>query len=337
MLFRLDNPRLVMNAQEFPENMVLYCLAYADCAGDVVVNFIDPQNSRRVTHPIQPTRALSIFDGVTVNEYVLPFDQLIDPLGRRGSTSGFTIIGRSSYRVAGADYQVRTLEFTMVFPVIGGGIIRIRAGEQEWDIANPTFNPRALVPEINASYGAGRGDEYVSGPSGIDNQRVPSNVLINAYQRTHRGYIGAQGSEVERRRQERLANFDLSEAIPQAQPPLARPAMTPARQGRTSVITGRPRVAESGPGMTPAQVAAEERRQERLNQIRQAGNEQSAPQWLEGEQRPPGPILIGVDPAAPGSSSVSIVTPVARKPKAPPKTRFERVQANCEEANESKK
>jgi hypothetical protein len=304
--------------------MVLYCLAYADCAGDVVVNFIDPQNSRRVTQPIQPTRALSIFDGVTVNEYVLPFDQLIDPIGRRGATSGFTIIGRSSYRVAGADYQVRTLEFTMVFPVIGGGIIRLRAGEQEWDIANPTFNPRASIPGINASYGEGRGDEYVSGPTGIDNQRVPSSILVNADQRTHRGYIGAQGSEVERRRQERLANFDLNEAVPQ--PPLARPAMTPARQSPTSVITGRPRVVESGPGMTPAQVAAEERRQARLNQIRQAE-----------EQEPPAPILIGVDPAAPGSSSVSIVTPVARKPKAPPKTRFERVQANCEEANESKK
>lgn len=326
MLFRLDNPRLVMNAQEFPENMVLYCLAYADCAGDVVVNFIDPQNSRRVTDPIQPTRALSIFEGVTVNEYVLPFDRLIDPIGRRGSTSGFTVIGRSSYRVAGADYQVRTLEFTMVFPVNGGGIIRIRAGEQEWDIANPTFNPRAAIPRINQDYGSGRGDEYVSGPSGVDNMRVPSAILVNAYQRTHRGYIGVQGSEVERRRQERIANFDLNENVPQA-PPTARPITTPAIQGRTSVITGRPREVESGPGMTPAQVAAEERRQARLNQIRQA----------EGEQTTPGPILIGVDPALPGSSSVSIVTPVARKPKAPPKTRFERVQQNCEEANESKK
>lgn len=326
MLFRLDNPRLVMNAQEFPENMVLYCLAYADCAGDVVVNFIDPQSSIRITHPIQPTRALSIFDGVTVNEYVLPFDQLIDPLGRRGSTSGFTIIGRSSYRVAGADYQTRTLEFTMIFPVIGGGIIRIRTGEQEWDIANPTFNPRASIPGISASYGAGAGDEYVSGPSGIDNQRVPSSILINAYQRTHQGYIGAQGSEVERRRQERLTNFDLSEAIPQTPPPLTNPTMTPARQGRTNVITGIPRVGESGSGATPSQVAAEERRQARLSQIRQA----------TGEQMAPNQILLGLDPASHGSSSV-IVTTVARKPKAPPKTRFERVQENCEEANESKK
>ena len=329
MLFRLDNPRLVMNAQEFPENMVLYCLAYADCAGDVVVNFIDPQNSRRVTQPITPTRSLSIFEGVTVHEYVLPFYQLADSLGRRGATSGFTVIGRSSYRLAGADYQTRTLEFTMVFPVIGGGVVRIRAGEQEWDIANPTFNPRDAVPSINTNYGAGRGDEYISGPAGIDNQRAPNDVLINAYQRTHRGFIGRNGSDIERRRQERLANFDLNEEVPQASPPpIDRPPLeTPARSPRTSVITGNPRPVESGSGMTPAQVAAEERRQARMNQIRQA----------EDGPAPTGPILFGVDPARSGDSSVSIVTSVPRKPKAPPKSRFERIKENVEEANESKK
>jgi hypothetical protein len=318
---------MVMNAQEFPENMVLYCLAYMDYVGDVVINYIDPTNSRRVTQPIQPTRSLSIFDEVTVNEYVLPFDQLVDNLGRRGATSGFTVIGRSSYRLAGANYQTRTLEFTMVFPVIGGGIIRLRAGEQEWDIANPTFNPRASIPAINRSYGVGVENEYVSGPSGIENQRVPDDVLINAYQRTHRGFIGSHGSEIEQRRQQRLANFNLNEAIPQAPPIELPPLATPARQGRTNVITGTSRIIESDSEMFLAQVAAEERRQTHLNQIRQT----------EGEQNPTGPILFGVDPVQQGASSVSIVTPVARNPKAPPKTRFERIQANCEEANESKK
>jgi len=326
MLFRLDNPRLVMNAQEFPANMVLYCLAYADCAGDVVVNFTDPSNSRRVTQPIRPTRALRVFDGVTVNEYVLPFEELVDPIGRRGATSGFTVIGRSSYRVAGASYEIRTLEFTMIFPVIGGGIIRMRAAEQELDIANPTFNPHAPVPSISTSYGAGEGNEYVSGPTGIDNQRVPDDIIINAYQRTHRGFIGQAGTDIERRRQERLANFDLNENVPQDPPPIERPTrLTPARQGRTSVITGRTR--EEDIGQSAAAAAAEQRRQERLNQIRQA----------QGEQGPGSSMLIGVDPGRAGSVGVSIVAPVPRKPKAPPKTRFERVQENCEEANESKK
>lgn len=323
MLFRLDNPRLVMNAQEFPENMVLYCLAYADSPGDVIVNFIDPQNSRRVTQPITPTRSLSIFDGVTVHEYVLPFQELADSLGRRGSTSGFTVIGRSSYRVAGAEYQVRTLEFTMVFPVIGGGIIRLRAGEQEWDIANPTFNPRAAIPEINRTYGAGNGDEYVSGPTGIDNRRVPSDILINAYQRTHRGYIGVHGNEIEQRRQQRIHNFDLNESIPQApfQAIEAPPPVTPARQEPTNVITGRSH--QSAPQViSSAEAAAEDRRQARLGRISQ--------------MEPQNPVLIGA-PIAPLVSRSSLLATVTRKPKEPPKSRFERIQKNCEEANESKK
>jgi hypothetical protein len=323
MLFRLDNPRLVMNAQEFPENMVLYCLAYAECTGDVVVNFIDPSNSRRVTQPIRPTRALSIFDGVTVNEYVLPFSELVDPIGRRGATSGFTIIGRSSYRVAGASYEIRTLEFTMVFPVIGGGIIRMRAAEQEWDIANPTFNPHATVPEISTSYGVGEGNEYVSGPVGIDNRRVPDAILINAYQRTHRGFIGQHGTEVEQRRQARLANFDLNENVAQP-PPLERPIHTPAIQGRTSVVTGRNRDQEI---MSSAASAAEERRQSRLSQIRQAEQ-----QGQQGSS-----MLIGVDPGRGNSVGVSIIAPITRKPKAPPKSRFERIQENCEEAHDQPK
>jgi hypothetical protein len=291
MLIRLDNPRLVLNAQEFPENMALYCISYAECAGDVVVNFVNPSTSRLITQPIQPTRALSIFDGFTLHEYVLPFYDLVDPIGRRGATHGFTVIGRSSYRVSGANYQVRTLEFVMIFPVIGGGVIRMRAGDHEWDIANPTFNPQARIPEVSRSYGIGSGDEYVSGPSGIENQRVPDEVLINAYQRTHQGYIGAQGSEVERRRQDRLANFDLRESI--AQPPIEQPVMTPARQGRTNVLTGRPREID------------------------------------------PEPRIIGIDLGLPRSSG--IIAPIASKPKAPPRTRFERIQENCEEANEPKK
>jgi hypothetical protein len=296
MLFRLDNPRLVMNAQEFPENMVLYCLAYANCAGDVVANFVELQTNRLGTLPIQPTRSLGVFEGVTLNEYVIPFEQLVDPLGRRGSTFGFTIIGRSSYRVAGADYQTRTLEFTMIFPVIGGGIIRLRTGEQEWEIANPTFNPQAGTPPISTLYGVGIGNEYVSGPTGIENQRVPDDILINAYQRTHRGFIGQAASEIERRRQERLANFDLNEEV-------NLPSM----------------------GTSVAIDTAEQRRPNRLGQIRRT------------EQGRLGPLIIGVDSGTRETPNVGIVTPATIPPKTPPKTRFQRVQENCEKANEPKK
>jgi len=225
----------------------------------------------------------------------------------------------------------------MVFPVIGGGIIRLRAGEQEWDIANPTFNPRASIPRINLTYGAGRGDEYVSGPSGIENQRVPDEVLINAYQRTHRGFIGVRGNEIEQRRQQRIANFDLSEAVP-TPPAQIENGLTPAHPAhppRINVITGNQRPIEADFGRPPAQVQAEERRQARLNQIRQASDQRIG--GIEGDQPPVNPVLIGIDPAYQGTSSVNIFTTVNRKPKAPPKTRFERVRENIEESNEPEK
>jgi len=198
-----------MNAQEFPANMVIYCLAYDGCPGDVAVHYLE--NSHRMTEGLQPTRGFDIFEGMRVHEYVIPFQNLHDSFGRRGSTAGFNIIARSSFRVAAASYGTRTLDMTMIFPLNGGGIIRIAMGAQEWDIANPTFDPRAPVPAVNMNYGAGRGNEYMSGPAGIDNMRVPEEILVNAYQRTHRGYVGGSASEVERRRQERLANFDFQE------------------------------------------------------------------------------------------------------------------------------
>lgn len=299
MLFRLDNPRLILNAQEFPENMVVYCLAYDGCPGDLAVHYLD--SSRRVTEEIQPTRQFDILQGMRVNEYVLPFDRLHDSLGRRGATAGFNIVARSSFRVAAASYGTRTLDMTMVFPIIGGGIIRISAGGQEWDIANPTFNPNAPIPAINRSYGAGRGDEYTSGPPGIDNMRVPDEVVINAYRRTHQGYAGASGSEIERRRQERLANFDLQEAR-EEQPSTSTgplPFATPAVSGRTSV---------SNTGRNPnASAEAEARRQQRQAQIQAASARQ------EG-------ISLGDAPP----QEARIIVPATRAPKAPPKTRLER-------------
>lgn len=311
MLFRLDNPRLVMNAQEFPENMVMYCLAYADCVGDLVVNYVDTSNGRRVTEPISPLRSLNIFDGMNVNEYVVPFYRLVDNLGRRGSTGGFNLVARSSYRAAGATYDMRVLNVTMIFPVIGGGIIRVQAAGQDWDIANPTFNPQSRVPEISTAYGVGAGDEYVSGPAGIENRRVPDNVLINAYQRTHRGFVGPGAiDEVERQRQERIANFDLQE-VPAELPPRN---MTPARSGRTNIATGRMR--DEGINDS-ASLAAEQRRLARIAQIEAAGSSSS--------------MLIGVDPGLTPSRAGSIVVQPTRAPKAPPKTRMERALENVEE------
>ncbi len=305
MLFRLDNPRFIMNAQEFPANVVFYCLAYQDCTGDLIVNYTEPSTSRRVTEPITPTRSLSIFPGMAVHEYVAPFTELHDNLGRRGATIGFNFVARSSFRVAGANYGIRTLDIIMLFPVIGGGVIRIQAGGQEWDIANPTFDPRAPVPEMSTRYdGSGRSDEYVSGPSGIDNRRVPDDVMINAYQRSHRGYVG-NTDEIERRRAERLANFDLREVSEEER---IREAQSPPPREE------RPRLAMS---------AAEIRRQERLAQIQAAEARQVG-------QLPATPavsgVLLGHEPRP--EREINLIVPTERAPKAPPKTRLERVVAD---------
>jgi hypothetical protein len=307
MLFRLDNPRFIMNAQEFPANVVFYCLAYQECAGDLIVNYTDPGSSRRVTEPITPTRSLPIFPGMNLHEYVVPFFNLHDNLGRRGATIGFNFVARSSFRVAGANYGIRTLDTTMIFPVIGGGIIRIQAGGQEWDIANPTFDPHAEVPGMNTSYGTGSGTDYVSGPQGIENRRVPDDIMINAYQRSHRGYVG-NADEIERRRAARLANFDLREvsAIEQQQE-----AQTPPPQTERRITLS----------------AAEVRQQERLAQIqaaeaRQVGGLTPTPA-VGGHSRIFGAPLE--------EREVSLVMPVSRAPKAPPKTRLERISEDNED------
>ena len=305
MLFRLDNPRFIMNAQEFPANVVFYCLAYQDCTGDLIVNYTEPSTSRRVTDPITPTRSLSIFPGMMVHEYVAPFTELHDHLGRRGATIGFNFVARSSFRVAGANYGIRTLDIIMIFAVNGGGVIRIQAGGQEWDIANPTFDPNAPIPEMSTRYdGSGRMDEYVSGPAGIDNRRVPDDVMINAYQRAHRGYVG-NADEIDRRRAERLANFDLREVTPEEQ---QLEASTP-------------------PPQAPARIAlsaSEIRRQERLAQI-QAAEARQVGQL--GHTPAVSGLVLGSSEPRP-EREVSLVLPVERAPKAPPKTRLERAAAD---------
>lgn len=196
----------------------------------------------------------------------------------------------------------------MIFPVIGGGVIRIQAGGQEWDIANPTFDPNASIPEMSTRYsGVGRSDDYVSGPAGIDNRRVPDDVMINAYQRSHRGYVG-NTDEIERRRAGRLANFDLREVTEEER---LREAQTPPQ--------------EAGPRLTLS--AAELRRQERLAQIqaseaRQVGRMAPSPAVS-------GLILRGDEPRP--EREVSLVLPTERAPKAPPKTRLERAASDDED------
>jgi hypothetical protein len=320
MLIRLDNPRLVINAQEFPQHVVLMALRYDEAPGEVNVTYFDTGSaSGQRSQRIEPTRSLDIANGMSVHEFVLPFTELHDRLGRRGATQGFQFTANSAFRHQ-SSYGVRTLEFTMQFPVIGGGIIRFSIGGQEWELANPTFYPLAEAPPINRSYGSeGQGDEYISGPPGIENKRVPDDVLVNAYRRTHAGYTRpGRAEDIERRRQQRVANFDLREGVVEEEPQAPRQYSGP---GTTREITHEdiqqvtleggtyrepPQAIPVPPGVVVDPV--EQRRQARLAQIRQAEEARQAEQPLIQAQPP------------------SILVSPPRAPKKPPRTRFERTE-----------
>jgi len=300
MLIRLDNSRLVINAQEFPQNVVLMCLQYQEAKGEVNVTYFDGGRGQQSQY-IEPTRRLTILpDQMFVHEFVMPFKDLHDALGRRGATAGFHFVADSAFR-QGIEYGVRTLDFTMIFPVIGGGTIRFSIGGQEWELANPTFNPLADIPEINQNYGnEGAENDYVSGPPGIDNRRVPDAVVINAYRRTHAGYAGSRADDIERRRQQRVANFDLREVRPTDPEPEEEPVRM--YSGPSTDATPPARIPVPPGVIIESNDPVEQRRQARLAQAR-AAEEQN----LIQEQ----------------NQSAIVIGPT-RAPKKPPRTRFER-------------
>lgn len=210
MLIRFDNPRLVLNAQEFPAHIVLMYMDEGSHRSEIRVEYVD--GSTPVQRVLRPTRTFEVFDTLRAYEIVLPFQELHDPMGARAARHGFRFHGSSSYLSEGS-YHRRDFSFHSRFSVIGGGILTLSVGNTEWDLATPTFDPRAPIPEINQSYGAGAGDEYISGPPGIDGLRVPDEVIRNAYHRTHSGRTGAAAQAAAARRAARLADFDLKESL----------------------------------------------------------------------------------------------------------------------------
>jgi hypothetical protein len=77
-----------------------------------------------------------------------------------GST-GYHVIVKSAHRTEGSTYEERIVNFTILCPVNGGGIIRI--ANCPIDVANPTFDPYAPLP-----------------------QRTKDLTLLQAFNRTHR-------------------------------------------------------------------------------------------------------------------------------------------------------
>lgn len=215
MLFRLDNQRLIINAQEFPANVVLMTLAFRTVTGEVLLQ------TGGEPLVIPPTRSFEIFKGLVLNETVLPFWDLHQQVA---GTSGVVFSGTSAFRTIGASYSQREFSFTMFFPTNGGGIIRHSIGGQEWDLSNPTFDPRAMLPEIDSNYNVDDPNDFDSGPPGVAGLRVPGEVLLQAYRRVHHGVTDdKKADEIERRRQARIASFDLKEVASVESADAARP------------------------------------------------------------------------------------------------------------------
>ena len=98
-----------------------------------------------------------------------------------GST-GYHVICRSAYRTEGAAYEERTFNFTIHCPVSGGGMVRIAGCPV--DIANPTFDPYAAIPE----------------------SRHKDLVLLEAFNRTHK----PRTDDIEERKRKRIAEAEAN-------------------------------------------------------------------------------------------------------------------------------
>lgn len=97
--------------------------------------------------------------GCSLKEFVLPFFEHFRPEDRNrnlhfaglGSGGGFGVHARSARRVRGSTYEEHELRFSLLFPVTGGGVVRLELEGNAVDIANPTFDPfasyRPLVSE----------------------------------------------------------------------------------------------------------------------------------------------------------------------------------------------
>jgi len=204
MLIKLDQPRLLLSAQDYPQNLVLYCLSCDGFEGTLSVK--ERENNTLVV----PNRELSVMFDMILREYVLSPRFLTRDIIRKGSSLGIDLEGSSSFRASNSTYGFRTFQTTLMFPSNGGGILRMSVGNQEWDILNPTFNPRAEIPAI----GEDRVLDFGVQVNTVRTKLPPEDHLRIAYQRTHVGYSSLGKSnleEEEARRQERIANFDLEE------------------------------------------------------------------------------------------------------------------------------
>lgn len=213
MQIQLDTPRPVINPIQFPEHVVIMAHRREGVSrGNVQVAVVTSFERGDVEQvAVNPTRQFWLSDDgrasgapADILEYVIPFFEIQDSLGRTGSTFGFRIVAFSAYRSPGnvTSYQERSIDFWVTTPLNGGGILRLSGpmGMGEIDISNPTFNPSAPPPPI--------------GPQGeafLDGLRLHDDVLLTAYRRVHGPSNTSAADAAERRRQQRLASIARGE------------------------------------------------------------------------------------------------------------------------------
>lgn len=220
MLIQTSSPRPIIGLQEHPQHVVIHTLRrFGVSTGEVLFNMnTDIEHGTRMTAPLEPYEVFPIEGepGFEACEYYLPFDVIFgtgrqvynehdiaenqnnalakrvnlekkdprrDTLMALHAASGISVIAKSAFRSEGSQYEERVFNCQFFFPITGGGILRV-AGSM-FDVLNPTFDPKAPIPE-KAHYA--------------------NRTLLEAFNRTHK----APNSAIEERKRQRIAQAEAS-------------------------------------------------------------------------------------------------------------------------------
>ena len=176
MIIRLDSSRVLIGTQTHPESIVVYVLSY-DGPSPIVGGITELSNrSTGSWSPLQPHRAISATQELSILEYVL-----------RPNSTSIEVIAVSSYRI-GREFLRRELRFSVWITVTGGGIVRFNGSSEsaDFELSNPTFRNTPRLPNL---------------PSEVD--------LRNMYLESHGTRYDHQS--VEARRLQRIAAAETSQ------------------------------------------------------------------------------------------------------------------------------
>lgn len=207
MLVQATSPRPIFDHSKHPEYVYIHTLAKVGVS-DGAVFFTateNPTDGARGGRQLEPVGEYPIEGetGFQAYEYVLPFFELFREEYKKKNlylvpfcTAGFGVTIRSAFRGDTTTYVGRTMAFTILAPVTGGGILRL--ADSPYDLANPTFDPWAANPFGQKLLGSSRDPD-----------------LLNAFNRTHK--LGS--SAIDARRAARIAAAGSVPALESASPP----------------------------------------------------------------------------------------------------------------------